>query len=97
MAETIKPGKIRFQSLLGESLLGESLLDELEVVILRLLKSQSGKSAVRCGDIGLLTFSTNRGSILDYASLCHTEPERSGGEESSSPPRFSEVELLNYD
>jgi hypothetical protein len=61
MAETIKPGIIRFQSLLGDSLLGESLLgesllgeslvDESEAVILRLLKSQSGKSAVRCGDI----------------------------------------------
>lgn len=57
MAETIKPGKIRFQSLLGdpllvdswlgESLLGDSLLDESEAVILRLLKSGSGKSAVR--------------------------------------------------
>jgi hypothetical protein len=57
MAETIKPGKIRFQSLLGESLLGESLLgesllgdsllDESEEVILRLLKSGSGKSAIR--------------------------------------------------
>jgi hypothetical protein len=47
MTETIKPGKIRFQSLLddpllGESLLGESLLDESEAVILRLLKSGSG-------------------------------------------------------
>ena len=57
MAETIKPGKIRFQSLLGdpllvdsllgesllgESLLGDSLLDESEAVILRLLKSGSG-------------------------------------------------------
>jgi hypothetical protein len=67
MAETIKPGKIRFQSLvgecllgdsllgeslLGESLLGDSLLGESEAVILRLLKSQSGKSTVRSGDIG---------------------------------------------
>jgi hypothetical protein len=62
MAETIKPGKIRLQSLLGESLLGESLLgesllgesllDESEAVILCLLISQSGKSAVRCVDIG---------------------------------------------
>ena len=57
MAETLKPGKIRFQSLLGdpllvdsllgesllgESLLGDSLLDESEAVILRLLKSGSG-------------------------------------------------------
>ena len=57
MAETIKPGKIRFQSLLGdpllvdsllgesllgESLRGDSLLDESEAVILRLLKSGSG-------------------------------------------------------
>jgi hypothetical protein len=57
MAETIKPGKIRFQSLLddpllvdsllGESLLGDSLLDESGAVILRLLKSGSGMSAVR--------------------------------------------------
>jgi hypothetical protein len=62
MTETIKPGKIRFQSLLGdpllvdsllgesllgESLLGDSLLDESEAVILRLLKSGYGKSAFR--------------------------------------------------
>ena len=72
MAETIKPGKIRFQSLLGdpllgESLLGESLLDELEAVILRLLKSQSGKSAVPVWGYWFINLLHEQGK---YTRLC---------------------------